>query len=86
VLNDSLTKHGYSAANESSFISDVISEFILRYSGEHLYFAQNFLTKCAKRDREIVEAVDNGVSCRTLARKHRLSERRIYQICSKQSS
>lgn len=85
ALNDSLTKHGFSAADENGFVSDIINEFILRYSGEHIYFARGYYRNCAKRDKEIAEALDNGVSHRTLARKYRLSERRIYQILKKHS-
>ncbi|OGK13110.1 MAG: hypothetical protein A2W80_12920 [Candidatus Riflebacteria bacterium GWC2_50_8] len=82
AMNDSLTKHVFPVADKNRVVSDAVSEFGKRYSGEKIYFPKNIVSNRAKRNKEILEALDSGVSPRALARKYRLSERRIGQISS----
>jgi len=80
ITNDAIKEHDIPDTDADEISSEVVNKMAKRFGGETVYFPQNFHFNRAKRNEGIFKALDNGVPCKEVARKYKLSSRRIRQI------
>lgn len=86
ILHCLLTIHAALSDDAEKLAFELMCNITHRFGGEIFYFPKNAHFSTARRNKELVKALDNGTSTKELARKYNLTERRIYQISNSRYS